>query len=400
MFWDHNVKWCIRVVGAAEIDFWFSVLQPHVSFRHFTEGISSLKQVTGCEHCDVQHYIVGVVAGAIPRDFLIMIQVVMHIQYLCQAEEIDNECCHRIQAALDEFHAHKSAIVGADACIGKGNRPIYNWYIPKLTMMQSVVPNIWANGAVIQFSADVTEHAHIMEIKNPAQAGNNQCYEAQIYCDLYHTDKLCHFKLATMTHDPHLRLNYSDLGDVNSYPSTVTQLLEGSCQSHNYFDKASHLQDDDWALHPLHTFTNSHVAFHVNCHLSFRQMTINDAAEKFGLADLHPALTDFVCHYVPNNLVNYVIGGWWSGWPILTSISQKLKSGLVCMCKQSHSTVKTKSCLPSMSVHAHPVTIGHWGAMIMWLSILTIQSIGHGVVLMVCQNLLHLLSTTISTYFK
>ena len=187
----------------------------------------------------------GVVAGAIPRDFLITIWVAMDFWYFCQAEEIDNECCDRIQAALDKFHAHKSVIVDADAHIGKGNRPIYNWYIPKLEMMQSAVPNIQANGAVIQFSADVTEHAHMMEIKNPARAGNNQHYEVQICHDLDHMDKLCHFKLATMTHDPHLRLNYSDLGDVDSYPSTVTQLLEGSCQSHNYFDKALHFQDND-----------------------------------------------------------------------------------------------------------------------------------------------------------
>ena len=194
-----------------------------------SEGISSLKQVTRCEHCDVQCYIVGVVAGTIPRDFLIAIWAAMDFQYLCQAKEIDDECCDRTQAALDEFHAHKSVIVDADACVGKGNRPIYNWYIPKLEMMQSIVPNIQANGAAIQFSADVTEHAHITEIKNPAQVGNNQCYEVQICCDLDHTDKLRHIKLATTIHDPHLRLNYSDIGHVNSYLSTVTQLLKGSC---------------------------------------------------------------------------------------------------------------------------------------------------------------------------
>lgn len=91
MFWDHDVKWCIQAVGATEIDFWFSVLQPHVSFHHFTEGISSLKQVTRHEHCDVQHYIVGVVAGAIPRDFLITIWVAIDFWYLCQ-EKINDEC--------------------------------------------------------------------------------------------------------------------------------------------------------------------------------------------------------------------------------------------------------------------------------------------------------------------
>ena len=39
-------------------------------------------------------------------------------------------------------------------------------------------------------------------------------------------------------------------------------------------------------------------------------MTVNDAAEKFGLPDLRPALTDFLCHYTPDNSANYDIGGW------------------------------------------------------------------------------------------
>ena len=39
-------------------------------------------------------------------------------------------------------------------------------------------------------------------------------------------------------------------------------------------------------------------------------MTVDDVAEKFGLPDLHPALTDFLCYYTPDNLANYVIGGW------------------------------------------------------------------------------------------
>lgn len=97
----------------------------------------------------------------------------MNFWYHCQAEEIDDECCKRIQAVLDKFHKHKSAIIDAKACVGKGNKPIDNWFIPKLKMMQSIIPNIQANGVPIQFSANVTEHAHITEIKNPAQAGNN-----------------------------------------------------------------------------------------------------------------------------------------------------------------------------------------------------------------------------------
>ena len=46
-FGDHDSKWCINALGPAEVDFRFSVLQPIMGFRHFKEGISSLKQVTG-----------------------------------------------------------------------------------------------------------------------------------------------------------------------------------------------------------------------------------------------------------------------------------------------------------------------------------------------------------------
>ena len=153
------------------------------------------------------------------------------------------------------------------------------------------------------------EHAHITEIKNPARAGNNQHYEAQICHDLNCMDKLCCLELATMIRDPHLRL--SDYSDVDNNPPTAAQLVNDSHQSHNnYFDKASHIQNNDQALRLLCTFTESHIAFHLNCSPSFKQMTVNDMAEKFGLPDLHPTLTDFLCHYMPDNSANYVIGGW------------------------------------------------------------------------------------------
>ena len=74
MFWDHNAKWCIRTVGPVETDYRFSILHPQTGFRHFQEGISKLKQVTGREHCDIQRYIVVVIADAVPKDFLIAIR--------------------------------------------------------------------------------------------------------------------------------------------------------------------------------------------------------------------------------------------------------------------------------------------------------------------------------------
>ena len=61
-----------------EIDFRFSVLHPHVGYRHFKEGISKLKQVTGREHRDVQRYIVGTA----PKEFVVAICALIDFRYL------------------------------------------------------------------------------------------------------------------------------------------------------------------------------------------------------------------------------------------------------------------------------------------------------------------------------
>jgi hypothetical protein len=64
-------------------------------------------------------------------------------------------------------------------------------------LLQSVVSNIRNNGVAIQWSANVTERAHITEIKIPADMVNNQNYEKQICCYLDHAEKCRLFDLAT-----------------------------------------------------------------------------------------------------------------------------------------------------------------------------------------------------------
>ena len=166
MFWDHDAKWCIKVVGAAEIDFRFSMLYPRTGFRHFREGISKLKQVTGRDHHDMQRYMVPIIADAVPKRFLIAICSLTDFCYLAQAPQIDDDICLLLKQSLAEFHANKDSVLATGARRGKSG----NWYIPKLEFLQSVVPSICSNGVPMQWSADITEHAHITEIKDPARA--------------------------------------------------------------------------------------------------------------------------------------------------------------------------------------------------------------------------------------
>ena len=127
----------------------------------------------------MQHYIISVIADAVPPNFLIAICALMDFCYLAQAMQIDEQMCTKIDAALKEFYAHKDSIIAAGAWQGKSH-VIDHWYIPKLEFLQSVVPSIRANGIALQWSADGTEHAHIEVIKNPSDFSNNRNYESQI----------------------------------------------------------------------------------------------------------------------------------------------------------------------------------------------------------------------------
>jgi len=199
-FWDHDVKWCIYILGAPEIDFRFSVLQNRTGYRHFNEGISWLKQVTGREQRDVQRYILVVIADAVPLRFLIAIQALLDFRYLAQSPMINEGTCNRISSALSLFHQHKQAILDVGARRGK-NDAIDNWHIPKLELLQSVVPTVRLNGAPHQWSADFTEHAHIDVVKEPVRSGNNRAHESQICRYLDRLEKVRNFTLWTSIHD-------------------------------------------------------------------------------------------------------------------------------------------------------------------------------------------------------
>ncbi|KAG2047667.1 hypothetical protein BDR06DRAFT_985100 [Suillus hirtellus] len=155
-FFDHDTQWLICAVRDSEIDFRFLVLQPITGYRHFYSGISKLKQVTGCS----------------PPCVIAAVCMLMQFQYL-----EDLGC---ISGALTEFYTNKDAILAAGARQGKGNRHIDNFYIPKLELMQSIIPSICNSGVIGQWSADITEHAHITEIKDPARSSNNNNYDTQI----------------------------------------------------------------------------------------------------------------------------------------------------------------------------------------------------------------------------
>ena len=128
----------------------------------------------------------------------------MDFRYCVQAYRIDANELQPITTALDTFHVNKQSILDYSAQQGKGNKLIDNWYISKLELMQNFVQSISQLGVPIQWSADITEHAHISEIKIPARASNNNNYDPQICWYLDQAEKCWTFKLATLMHKQEL----------------------------------------------------------------------------------------------------------------------------------------------------------------------------------------------------
>ncbi|KAG1894108.1 uncharacterized protein F5891DRAFT_985339 [Suillus fuscotomentosus] len=91
MFWDHDLRWCIKVIGAKEINFRFALLQMCIGYRAFKEGISDLKQTLGQDHHNVQCYIIGIIANAAPAEFITAIRALIEFRYLAQAPWFTDE---------------------------------------------------------------------------------------------------------------------------------------------------------------------------------------------------------------------------------------------------------------------------------------------------------------------
>ncbi|KAI6096000.1 hypothetical protein F5141DRAFT_1067925 [Pisolithus sp. B1] len=261
MFWDHDMKWCIMAIGEDEIDYCFSLIQMPVGYHSFTDGVLKLKQVTGHDHHSIQQYILSIVTGTVPVTFLAAICGLLDFHYLVQMPAFDECALAKLNTALDSFHAHKHAVLAIGGCSE-------HFHIPKLELMQHVVTSIRTSGVPMQWSADVTKHAHVTKIKNPAHAGNNQNYYAQI---------VCHLNCSESNSD-----NYDNQDDeLDEERSHPLLSYSPTCKVIEYFEV---------------THTIAHSPPPDPPKLLSLWMTIDEAVTLYELPDLHPVILDYLDH--------------------------------------------------------------------------------------------------------
>jgi hypothetical protein len=153
-------------MGGDELDHCMSVIQPRVGERHWRNGISKLKQVTGRERRELQKIIIAVIAGAVPTNVLCAIRALVEFIFQAQGLLLYEDHLHSMVEALREFHHYKSSIIIAGGQRGK-NGIIPHFRIPKL---EGFIRTVWATqmmGAPYQYTSDITERCHTTHVKAP-----------------------------------------------------------------------------------------------------------------------------------------------------------------------------------------------------------------------------------------
>ncbi|KAG2098690.1 uncharacterized protein F5147DRAFT_777535 [Suillus discolor] len=176
---------------------------------------------------------------------------------------------------------------------------------------------------------DVTKHAHVSEIKDPARRTNNNDYDPQICRHLDQDEKLRHFAIAMTLkshctyHDPNDRPGdvpeeEEDEGAIDcdkwEQDDLRTALLEEMNHTHvtmNYFSKARQIvaARDEAISHPPRTFIAGGTAIHLNYNPSHTGVSVDDVATDFNILDLHVALSEFLLCDVRERGAVYEVGG-------------------------------------------------------------------------------------------
>ena len=163
----------------------------------------------------------------------------------------------------------------------------------------------------MQWSADITKHAHIDEIKVPAHASNNQNYYSQISRHLGWLEKCFRFDLATYIEE-HLDKGRDDDEDFSNSgkdedhepDAEKIQFADYSTPTRripNYFSISASLllRTKPSAPKPYCTFATSTTGFHLAAK-PLSRLTIDEAANTHQLPDLGGAIVVFFANEDPH----------------------------------------------------------------------------------------------------
>ncbi|KAH7908431.1 hypothetical protein BJ138DRAFT_1012802 [Hygrophoropsis aurantiaca] len=172
VFKDHFVKWCMGLIGKSAFDQRFRAMTPYGGLRHFSKGISKIKQWTGTEHKEMQRIFLGAIAGAVDGEVLSCARALLDFIYYASYHSHTDTTLRHMKTALDTFHATK------DVFIRLGVREHFN--IPKLHSLLHYIYTIQQLGSLDGFNSENSERLHIDYAKKAYRASSRKDYTIQM----------------------------------------------------------------------------------------------------------------------------------------------------------------------------------------------------------------------------
>ncbi|KAG1822264.1 hypothetical protein EV424DRAFT_1472203 [Suillus variegatus] len=262
-FFDHPFKWCKEAVGKDELDF------------HFGSHHKRMKQMTGREHWDLQcTLLVHAIRALI--DFI----------YKAQSPVYSDTSVNSMHAILD-----------AGARRGtKGT--LDNFIIPKLELLQSFAAFTKDTGALIQWTADVTERLLITHCKLPFEKTSRQSrtFTEQIVDILNCEESMRRFQLYLF-----LRMHDSPLSNAIV---TEEQEVTETDPALAWIARVAPHDPNQWCFvgpRPVRNHflkgilsATATAAFHVTVAPDRAKMSLNEAQQLYMLPDFRRALSDYI----------------------------------------------------------------------------------------------------------
>lgn len=99
-------------MAPGELDRRFMSMASHPDLRHFSKGITNIKQWTGKEQRAMEKVFVGAVAGAVNDDrAVVAARAMLDFIYLAQLPAHTSETLSQLDDSLREFHQNKAVFV-------------------------------------------------------------------------------------------------------------------------------------------------------------------------------------------------------------------------------------------------------------------------------------------------
>ncbi|KAG2351279.1 hypothetical protein BDR07DRAFT_1509435, partial [Suillus spraguei] len=155
-----------------EIHTFLDAIPDYPGLRHFKKGISAVRQWTGTEHKQMQRVFIGLLAGAVPNQVLVVARAILDFSYFAQLRTHTSDTLEYLENALAVFHANKDILHELEV------REHFN--IPKLHQLSHYVQSILLYGTTDGFNTKLPERLHIDFAKEAYWASNKRDYEEQM----------------------------------------------------------------------------------------------------------------------------------------------------------------------------------------------------------------------------